>query len=406
MEERELICIGCPLGCPLTVRIEKDQIEVKGNTCNRGAEYGKREVLNPVRTLTSTVRVNGGEIRMVSVKTKEDIPKDKIFACMAELSKVTVQAPVAIGDVIIPDCGGTKIPVIATKNVRRAEGEKAISADIEKKHKLSLLEETSLFVVDMDGTFYCGEKLIEGAIDFLKAVEKRGKRFLFFTNNSSKAPEDYIRKLHRLGCDIGRDQIKTSGDVTIRYLKKYYPDKRVYLVGSPALRASFQKEGIRLVDQEADIVLAAFDTTLTYEKLERACTMIRKGALFLATHPDINCPVEGGFIPDCGAICAAISLSTGKKPKMLGKPFWETVEMIQEELGVEPAQMGFVGDRLYTDIAVGVHHGAKGFLVLTGETSMKDLENSETIPDGVFSSLGEMGRLLEEGKNGETEAGR
>lgn len=398
METREFICIGCPLGCPLTVRMENGQIQVEGNTCSRGAEYGKKEVLSPARTVTSTIRVTGGELRMVSVKTKTDIPKDRIFACMDEIRKATVLAPVAIGDVMIPDCGETGIPVIATKNVRKAEGIGTAFGNIEERNrKLKLLEETSLFVIDMDGTFYCGERLIEGALDFLKAVERAGKRFLFFTNNSSKAPEDYIRKLCRLGCDIGPEQIRTSGDVTIRYLKKHYPDKQVYLMGSPALEKSFKEAGIRLTDQEADIVLTAFDTSLTYEKLEKGCTMIRRGALFLATHPDINCPVEGGFMPDCGAICAAISLSTGKKPKMLGKPFWETVEMIQDDTGVPAAKMGFVGDRLYTDIAAGVRHGAKGFLVLTGETSMKDLEGSETVPDGVFHSLGEMGRLLTEG---------
>lgn len=262
--------------------------------------------------------------------------------------------------------------------------------------KRRLLEETELFVIDMDGTFYCGEKIIEGALDFLKAVEEKGKQFLFFTNNSSKTSENYIEKLHRMNCEIKPDQIMTSGDVTICYLKRYYPGKRVYLLGTPQLARSFHEAGIQLVEEGADIVLTAFDTSLTYEKLEKGCTMIREGAEFMATHPDINCPVEGGFIPDCGAICAAMGLSTGKKPKLLGKPYRETVEMIKESTGISVERMGFVGDRLYTDIATGVNHGAKGFLVLTGETSLEDLITSDTVPDAVFASLGEMGRLLSE----------
>ena len=120
MEVRELICIGCPLGCPVTVKMDGDQIEVTGNTCKRGDDYARKEVLSPTRIVTSSVHVTGGVIEMVSVKTKEDIPKGKIFESMDEIRKVTVLAPVAIGDVIIEDCAGTGVPVIATKDVPRA----------------------------------------------------------------------------------------------------------------------------------------------------------------------------------------------------------------------------------------------------------------------------------------------
>ncbi len=117
MEIRELICIGCPLGCPLTVKMNGDEICVTGNTCRRGEDYAKKEVVNPTRIVTSSVHVKGGEIEMVSVKTASDIPKDKIFPCMEEIRRATMQAPVKIGDVVIPDCAGTGVPIIATKNV-------------------------------------------------------------------------------------------------------------------------------------------------------------------------------------------------------------------------------------------------------------------------------------------------
>ena len=151
---------------------------------------------------------------------------------------------------------------------------------------------------------------------------------------------------------------------------------------------------ILLTEEKAEIVMAAFDKTLTYDKLEKGCTMIREGALFLATHPDINCPTDTGFIPDCGAICAAMTLSTGVKPRYLGKPYKETADMIADKTNVPTARTAFVGDRLYTDVATGVNHGGKGFLVLTGETRLSDLETSETKPDGVFESLGEIGIYL------------
>jgi CxxC motif-containing protein len=117
MEVRELTCICCPLGCPLTVTIEGEEIKVTGNSCNRGLEYGRKEVLSPTRMVTSTVPVIGGELDMVSVKTGQDIPKDKIFDCMKEIRNVTVNAPVSIGDVIIADCAGTGVSIVATRNV-------------------------------------------------------------------------------------------------------------------------------------------------------------------------------------------------------------------------------------------------------------------------------------------------
>lgn len=120
MEKRELICIGCPLGCPLTVTMEGPEITVTGNTCKRGEIYAKKEVTNPTRVVTSSVHVKDGVIAMVSVKTKDDIPKDKIFACMEEIRGVSVTAPVHIGDVVIENCAGTGVPVIATKNVEKA----------------------------------------------------------------------------------------------------------------------------------------------------------------------------------------------------------------------------------------------------------------------------------------------
>ena len=263
---------------------------------------------------------------------------------------------------------------------------------MDKQHQL--LKETQLFVLDMDGTFYLGDRILEGSLDFLDAVKRTGKDYIFFTNNSSKSPEIYIEKLAKMNCQITRDQIMTSGDVTIRYINTHYPDKTVYLVGTDPLVKSFSDNGIRLTNEMRDIVVVAFDTTLTYEKLERACTYIRNGAIFLATHLDINCPVEGGFIPDCGAFCAAISLSTGKQPKYLGKPFGETVDMVLDKTGEKRERITFVGDRIYTDVATGVNNGAKGFLVLTGETKLDDVATSKVQPDAIYDSLAEIGRML------------
>ena len=115
--KRELICIGCPMGCPLTVEMDgREIVSVSGNTCPRGDAYARKEVTNPTRIVTSTVKVEGGLVEMISVKTKEDIPKDKIFDCMRALKGITVKAPVHIGDVILADAAGTGVDVVATRN--------------------------------------------------------------------------------------------------------------------------------------------------------------------------------------------------------------------------------------------------------------------------------------------------
>ena len=280
--------------------------------------------------------------------------------------------------------------------------------DIELKKKT--LKDTELFVLDMDGTFYLGDEILDGALDFLESVKRAGKRYIFFTNNSSVSSENYIEKLKKMNCHISKDMIMTSGDVMIRFLKSKYPDKSVYLLGTPELEKSFREAGINLFESERDekaamshaicenipdIVVVAFDKTLNYEKLSNACVYIMKGAKFLATHLDINCPVKEGFIPDCGAMCAAIELSTKVSPKFVGKPFKETVDMVVDATGVDASKISFVGDRIYTDVATGVNNGAMGDLVLTGECKLSEVPDSDVQPDVIFDSIKEMGELLE-----------
>lgn len=175
--------------------------------------------------------------------------------------------------------------------------------------------------------------------------------------------------------------------VTIKYVKETFADPKVFLLGTKALEQDFTDNGIRLADDDPDIVIAGFDTTLTYDKLSKACSFIREGCVFLATHPDFNCPTESGFIPDCGAICALITASAGKAPKSLGKPYTETLEYLLEHFGCEKDKMVFIGDRLYTDIAIGANHNVTSVLVLTGETKLSDLEESEIKPDLVVNRL-------------------
>ena len=170
----------------------------------------------------------------------------------------------------------------------------------------------------MDGTVYLGDRMIEGSLDFIRTVEQMEDRdYIFFTNNASKVPSIYVEKLHRLGLDVTEEKIVTAGDVCAEFLEVNYPGAGVYLNGTPLLEENWQRRGIRLVEENPDVAVQSFDTTLTCEKLDKICHYVRNGVPFIATHMDTNCPTEYGFMPDCGAMCKLISESTGIEPRFL-----------------------------------------------------------------------------------------
>ncbi len=253
------------------------------------------------------------------------------------------------------------------------------------------LKQINCFALDMDGTIYLGDKWIDGAREFLKAVEAAGKKYVFLTNNSSKNPRVYIKKLAQMGWQIEEHQIVTSGQATIHYLKHHFPGKRVFLLGNEMLTEEFREEGILLDEQEPEVVVVGFDTSLTYSKMCRVCDLVREGLPYLSTHPDFNCPTETGFIPDAGAIHAFIQASAGRMPDhIIGKPNGDIMDYLAEREGVRKSETAMVGDRLYTDVAAGVKNGYTGILVLSGEAAMEDVKISEVIPDLIFASVKEM----------------
>jgi HAD superfamily hydrolase (TIGR01450 family) len=259
----------------------------------------------------------------------------------------------------------------------------------------NVIKDKKLFIFDMDGTIYLGGIPFDFAIEFIKNLRKNGKKVLFFTNNASHTSPFYLQKLTRLGYEPTADEIMTSGDVTFEFLKRYRAGKSVYLVATDELCEEYKEKGINLLagdEESADIVITSFDTSLTYEKLDNACRFIRGGAEYLSTHPDMNCPTETGFIPDSGAIAAFITASTGATPTYFGKPYRETLDMIEEATGFKRDEMCIFGDRLYTDIALGKKHGVCSILVLSGETTEEDLEKASPAerPDFVFPSLAEV----------------
>ena len=257
-----------------------------------------------------------------------------------------------------------------------------------------MLENIECFLLDMDGTFYLGDNLLPGALEFIDLLKGRKKDFLFLTNNSSKRADQYVQKLAKYGLAVGPEKILTSGEATVSFLNKEFPSKKVFLVGTEALTNEFSDGGINLVSSEPDVVVLGFDITLTYKKLKDLCNFIRDGIPYLATHPDINCPTENGFIPDIGSFMALIESSTGRSPDIIvGKPYSHMVDAILQKTGFSKNQIAMVGDRLYTDIAMG-KSGITTVLVLSGETRLSDLENSAIKPDVIADDLMGVTRIL------------
>lgn len=261
-----------------------------------------------------------------------------------------------------------------------------INVDVEQ-----ILSKIQCFALDMDGTIYLGEQWIDGAKDFLHKVEKAGKRYIFLTNNSSKNPEVYVDKLHRMGLEVTKEQIVTSGQATIFYLQKHFPGKKVFLLGNELLKAEFEQEGIRLEEENPEVVVVGFDTTLDYAKMCKVCDFVRAGLPYLSTHPDYNCPTETGFIPDAGAIHAFIHASAFRYPdRIIGKPNGDIVDYLIDRIRLPRDQIMMIGDRLYTDVAAGRNNGLYSMLVLSGEATMEDVAQSEVEPHLIFDSVKEI----------------
>ena len=256
-----------------------------------------------------------------------------------------------------------------------------------------------LFLLDMDGTLYLGDEVFDGAVDFIRTLEKQSKDYIYLTNNSSRAGTDYITRLLRLGFPCEAKNVFTSGMATGLYLNEKHKGARVYLVGTKAFRRELLSYGINLVEENADVVVAGFDTELVYEKLNKAVHFLRRGAAFIEANPDWVCPMPNDeVLPDCGSICALLTAASGVEPVVIGKPNRNMVDIISNMTGVPNEQICCVGDRLYTDIAVAQNAGAVSLLVMSGETTPKMLEEAERKPDYVLKDVKQLMEVLINGK--------
>jgi HAD superfamily hydrolase (TIGR01450 family) len=257
--------------------------------------------------------------------------------------------------------------------------------------RLKKLQNCSLFLLDLDGTLYLGDELLPGALELVRFLTETGRRTIYFTNNSSRAVSDYVTRLTGFGFPCTAEDVFTAGSATAMYIRERYPGREVYPLGTPAFERELESFGIPLGCSDGSIVVAALDSTLTYEKTARATHLLRAGAVFLATNPDLVYPIPGGrMMPDCGSICAMLRASSDREPIFIGKPERRMVDLCAERAGVPNSRVCCVGDRLYTDIAAAENAGAVSALVLTGETTREMLQDAPQRPDYVFRDTAEL----------------
>jgi HAD superfamily hydrolase (TIGR01457 family) len=253
------------------------------------------------------------------------------------------------------------------------------------------------FIFDLDGTVYLSDRLIPGADRVIRLLRESGKEVVFLSNKPIQAREDYAAKLTSLGIPTDPKEVVNSTLVMTRYLKRNAPQARIFVVGEEPFVEELKRAGFTITAEpgEIDYVVVAFDRTFDYRKLNIAFQAIKLGAHFVATNPDRTCPVEGGEIPDCAAMIAAIEAVTLKKVEVIvGKPSPLILQAALEVMKLRPEECILIGDRLETDIRMGKESGIATGVVLTGVTDEQMLRESPIRPDFVFKSIADVERLL------------
>lgn len=253
-------------------------------------------------------------------------------------------------------------------------------------------------VVDLDGTVYRGDALVDGAGDAIDRFRNAGLSLAFFSNNPTRDGAEYVDRLSGFGIDARPGEACSAGDVTTRYLRENHPEDGIFLVGSDGLRGQLEAAGLELTDDPAatDVLVASWTPSFGYDAMNAALHAVDDGTTFLGTDPDRTFPREDGDVePGSGAIIRSVAATVGREPDaILGKPSEAALSAVLDRLGADPEECLVVGDRPGTDLAMGARAGMTTVLVLSGVTDRSDLADSDVQPDYVIDSLADIDTVL------------
>ena len=262
------------------------------------------------------------------------------------------------------------------------------------------LKDKKFFLLDMDGTIYLDSDLFDGTLDFLAEIKRKGGKYLFVTNNSSKSSDAYVKKLKSLGIESSEEDFLTSTDATILYINNKFKGRTFYSMGTKSFNKQLSDSGIRVTEDISDDVFGVIisnDTELTFKKLDDISRLLTRGVEYIATNPDWVCPTSYGYVPDCGSFADILRRATGRIPTFIGKPKPEMLLLAMEKFGYSKDETVMVGDRVYTDIASGYNAGVDTVFVLSGEGTKADAESSDTKPTYILNNVRELYELIKEG---------
>ena len=253
------------------------------------------------------------------------------------------------------------------------------------------LKNKKLFLLDMDGTVYNENTVFYGTAAFLDSILSHNAKYVFVTNNSSKSVADYVKKVEKMGIKANEDNFFTSTNASVMLLKKTYQGALIYAQGTASFIKELKDGGLNITtvyDKSAKAILLGFDTELTFEKLSTTSKMLcTTNATYYATHPDYVCPVNYGFVPDLGSMCFGLFKASGKNPIYIGKPKPQMLYSAMEREGVTKEETVVIGDRLSTDITSGYNAGIDTVCVLSGEATLKDIQEFQIKPAFVFEGI-------------------
>lgn len=249
-------------------------------------------------------------------------------------------------------------------------------------------------LLDLDGTVYLGSRVFDYTAEFLHTLRENSIGYLFLTNNSSKSTAAYIEKFKKMGIDADENTILISSHAAADYINEQYPGRRTLILGTNSMKDEMRSLGVNVCEAEPEVLLAGFDTNLSYQNLTRFANLTAQNLPYIATHPDAVCPAEHGFLPDLGSVIELIYACTGRRPDVIcGKPSEPILRSAERKTGFLRQNLLMVGDRLSTDIALGAH-GVRTALVLSGEAKREDIAGAPTAPTYIFPTLKELGEAL------------